>query len=54
MYRKDGRIEKGLKGGWIKGVAVEKIGGLTLVTKRVDIMYEGVSRRRLVVEPWKP
>ena len=54
MCGKDGYIEKGLKGGWIKGVPVERIGGLNSVTEGLDMMYEGVSGRRLVVEPWKP
>jgi hypothetical protein len=49
----DGYLGKGVRGGWIKGVPVEKVGGLKEVQKSMDRMFRGVSARKLVVEPWK-
>jgi hypothetical protein len=48
----DGYLERGIKGGWIKGVPAECIGGLGSVEEGIDRVWRGVSGRKLVIEPW--
>ena len=49
----DSYLAKGVTGGWIRGVPVEKVGGLKAVEKSIERIFHGVSGRKLVVEPWK-
>jgi len=48
-----GYLEKGLQGGWIRGVPPTKIGGLETYESGLEKLAKGVSGTRLVVEPWK-
>lgn len=52
MVGEDGYIGRGLRGGWIKGVPVIRVGGLHAVSGGIDMMAKGVSGGRIVVEPW--
>jgi hypothetical protein len=51
--RKGGYLESGLKGGWIKGVPDDVIGGLDKVSEGVDMLGKGVSGRRIIIEAWR-
>ena len=50
---KGGYLESGLKGGWIRGVPGDVIGGLDKVSEGVEMLGKGVSGRRIIVEPWR-
>lgn len=56
MLKKGGYLETGVKEGWLRGVLVEKIGGLDKVEEGLERRaiegLGGVSGARLVVEPW--
>ncbi|KAI9851731.1 MAG: hypothetical protein M1838_002946 [Thelocarpon superellum] len=47
-----GYMERGLKGGWIRGVPPERLGGLDQYAAGVERMSQGVSGKKLVIEPW--
>jgi len=52
MLGSGGYLESGIKGGWVKGVPAECIGGLGKVEEGIERVFEGVSGKKLVVEPW--
>jgi len=52
MLGSGGYLERGIKGGWIKGVPAECIGGLEKAEEGIESLFNGVSGRKLVVEPW--
>ncbi|KAF2277600.1 NAD(P)-binding protein [Westerdykella ornata] len=49
---KGGFLERGIKEGWIQGVPPKVIGGLEKVGEGLDMVFEGVSGCKVVVEPW--
>jgi hypothetical protein len=51
--KKGGYLESGLKGGWIKGVPGDVIGGLDKVSEGVDMLGKGVGGRRIIIEAWR-
>ncbi|KAF2629075.1 GroES-like protein [Macroventuria anomochaeta] len=48
----NGFMEQGIKSGVIKGVAPEVLGGLDKVETGLDTVYNGVSGKKIVIEPW--
>lgn len=51
---KPGFLERGLRGGWIKGVPAKSIGGLDKVEEGIRMVHEGRnSGFKVVIEPWK-
>lgn len=50
---KPGYVERGLRGGWIKGVPIESVGGLDKVSEGIDALHKNEhSGVKFVVEPW--
>ncbi|CAO2653525.1 Nn.00g029360.m01.CDS01 [Neocucurbitaria sp. VM-36] len=47
-----GFLEKGIKEGVLKAVPTEVIGGLNRVAEGIEKVHNGVSGRKIVVEPW--
>ena len=52
LLGKDGYMERGLKGGWLRGVPAEIISGLGAVQQGVQDIVAGVSAKKLIIEPW--
>ena len=52
LLGKGGYLERGLQGGWIRGVPSEVIGGLDAVHQGVKDILAGVSGRKLIIDPW--
>lgn len=51
---KPGFMERGLKGGWLKGVPSKSLGGLDKIEEGLTMIQEGKhSAVKLVIEPWK-
>lgn len=50
---KPGFVERGLKGGWMKGIPVKSVGGLDKVQDALEVLIENKhSGVKFVVEPW--
>jgi hypothetical protein len=49
---KGGFLEKAIKGGLIKGVPTEVPGGLDKVDEAIERVYNGVSARKIILDPW--
>lgn len=50
---KPGFVERGIQGGWIRGVPVKSVGGLDRLQDALDMIIKGEhSGVKLVVEPW--
>lgn len=47
-----GFLEKGIKQGIIKGVPPEVIGGLEKASEGIEKVHNGVSGKKIVIEPW--
>ena len=47
-----GFLEKGIKEGILKAVPAEVVGGLENVADGIEKVHNGVSGRKIVVEPW--
>ncbi|KAJ4359281.1 hypothetical protein N0V95_002292 [Ascochyta clinopodiicola] len=47
-----GFMEQAIKGGVIKGVPAEVLGGLDQVEAGIDAVHSGVSGKKIVIEPW--
>lgn len=45
-------IEKGIKGGVIKGVPPHLLGGLEKVSDGIEELHKGVSGKKVVIDPW--
>lgn len=45
-------MEQGIKNSFIKGVLPEVLGGLDKVETSLDAVHNGVSGRKIVLEPW--
>ena len=52
LLEKDGFLERGLRSGTIRGVPAEVVGGLDAVPKALKMMSEGVSAKKLIIDPW--
>jgi NADPH:quinone reductase-like Zn-dependent oxidoreductase len=49
---RDGFMEQGIRSGVIKGVPPEVLGGLDQVEAGIDAVWNGVSGKKIVIEPW--
>ena len=49
---RDGFMEQVIKRGIIKGVPSEVLGGLDKAQAGIDAVYNGVSGKKVVIEPW--
>ncbi|KAJ4308174.1 hypothetical protein N0V94_009468 [Neodidymelliopsis sp. IMI 364377] len=47
-----GFMEKGIASGVIKGVPPEVLGGLDKVEEGIEAVHNGVSGKKIVIEPW--
>ena len=47
-----GFLEQGIKSGVLRGVPAEVIGGLENVADGIEKVYNGVSEKKIVIEPW--
>lgn len=47
-----GFLEKAIKGGVLKGVPANILGGLDSVTEGIEKVHRGVSGQKVVIEPW--
>jgi hypothetical protein len=47
-----GFLEKAIKGGVLKGVPANVLGGLDSVAEGIEKVYAGVSGQKIVIEPW--
>jgi NADPH:quinone reductase-like Zn-dependent oxidoreductase len=47
-----GFMEKGIKSGVIRGVPPHLLGGLEKVSGAIEQLHEGVSGKKLVIDPW--
>lgn len=47
-----GLLEKAIKSGTLKAVPAEVLGGLEKVADGIEKVYQGVSGKKIVIEPW--
>ena len=47
-----GFMEQAIKGGALKGVPAEVLGGLEEVVEGIEKVHTGVSGKKIVIEPW--
>lgn len=52
LLSRGGFLEQGIKEGVIRGVPPEVLGGLDKVADGVDLVNNGVSGKKVVIEPW--
>jgi hypothetical protein len=47
-----GFLENAIKGGSLEAVPAEVLGGLESVPDGIERVHDGVSGRKIVIEPW--